>query len=196
MRWEEEIPYIELGEEFSEWTDGRGWAAPYLPALAERYGEEGTADAVISGLDAAAQDPGQQLRCSWSRPTPSGLGTEGLNGTEVTHHRGALSVEDTLEGGADNDSLTEEKRERLAQTVRDEGVESYDIDAWVDANDVPVTAVPCPSPDSLRPAALPPAARRWRYPASGYGGNASCSLHLCCALLHLLTGPRARPPHA
>lgn len=43
-----------------------------------------------------------------------------------------------MESNGSADFLTEEERERLIEVMREQGIESYDVEVWVDGNDFPV----------------------------------------------------------
>ncbi|MGK5529117.1 hypothetical protein [Streptomyces sp. URMC 129] len=136
--WVDNVMYMNMGEEFGSEFDGRDWISLDLTALAEESGDEAVADALSFGLDEANQDPAQQLALLLESPEIEVVGEETLDGVEVTHYQGTISVEDAMESNGSADFLTEEERRQLIDVMEDQGIESYDIEVWVDENDFPV----------------------------------------------------------
>ncbi|WP_059012842.1 hypothetical protein [Streptomyces specialis] len=136
--WVDDVMYMNMGAGFGGDFQGRDWLALDLTALAEESGDEAAADALSFGLDEAGQDPAQQLALLLQSPEIEVVGEESLDGVEVTHYQGTISVEDAMERNGSADFLTEEEREELIDVMEQQGIESYDIDVWVDDNDFPV----------------------------------------------------------
>jgi hypothetical protein len=106
--------------------------------IAEETGDEELTDTMSYGLDAANQDPARQVALLLESPDIDLVGKETLDGEPVDHYEGTITVEDALASGGGADLLTEEQRQEVTDAMREQGIDSYDIDVWVDENDFPV----------------------------------------------------------
>ncbi|MDT0308071.1 hypothetical protein RM780_14015 [Streptomyces sp. DSM 44917] len=137
--WADDVMYMQMGEEFAAQYQGRGWLGMNLTELAEETGNPALGDAMSMGLDEANQDPAQQLAILLQSPEIELVGEERLeDGTRTSHYRGTIAVDDALENNGAADLLSEGERQELADMMRQQGIEAYDIDVWVDGNDFPV----------------------------------------------------------
>ncbi|RBM06906.1 hypothetical protein [Streptomyces sp. PT12] len=137
--WVDGVMYMHMGQEFAAEFDGRGWMAMDLMSLAEETGDPAVADSMSFGLDSANQDPAQQLGLLLEAPEIQLVGEETLDGVGTTRYQGTISVEDAIErDGGTEALLTDEERDQLVEAMNSQGIESYDLDVWVDENDYPV----------------------------------------------------------
>lgn len=138
VRWLDNVMFMNMGDEFAADFDGRTWMKMDLLALAEETGDPAAADALSFGLEDANQDPAQQMALLLQSPDIEHVGEDTVDGVPVQHYQGTISIEDALESGGGAEGLSEEERQELADTMREMGTEAYDLDVWVDENDLPV----------------------------------------------------------
>lgn len=140
VRWIDNVMYMGMGPEFGAEMDGREWLSMDLAAIAEESGDPAVADAMSMGLESTNQDPAQQMAMLLNSPGIEEVGEETLDGVETRHYAGTMSVEDALTGdqGGATELLTGEELEQLVEMMEQQGIESYDIDVWIDENDLPV----------------------------------------------------------
>jgi hypothetical protein len=136
--WLDGVMYMDMGEEFATEFEGRNWMRMDLMDIAEKTGDEALTDAMSFGLDQANQDPAQQMALLLESPEIDFVGEETVDGEPADHYQGTISAEDALEAGGGADLLTEEERERIAEVMSDQGIDSYEIDVWVNEDDFPV----------------------------------------------------------
>ncbi|SOD61871.1 hypothetical protein SAMN06297387_10441 [Streptomyces zhaozhouensis] len=143
VRWIDDVMYMHMGPEFGAEMDGREWLSMDLNAVAEIAGEAGDpamADAMTMGLESTNQNPAQQMGLLLNSPGIEEVGEETLNGVETRHYAGTVTIEDAVAGdqGGVTELLTEEEVEQLVAAMEQQGIESYDIDVWIDGDDMPV----------------------------------------------------------
>ncbi|GAA3871870.1 hypothetical protein [Streptomyces sedi] len=143
VRWIDNVMYMHMGPEFGAEMDGREWLSMDLDAVAEIAGEAGDpamADAMTMGLESTNQNPAQQMGLLLNSPGIEEVGEESLDGVETRHYAGNVTVEDAVAGdqGGVTELLTEDEVEQLVAAMEQQGIESYDIDVWIDENDMPV----------------------------------------------------------
>jgi hypothetical protein len=134
--WLDGVMYMDMGEEFAAETGGRNWMRMDLMAIAEASGDQDTADTLSYGLSESNQDPAQQVALLLQSPEIEHVGQETLDGATVDHYQGTISVEDAL--NANSDALTDEERETIVGFMESQGIDSYDIEVWLDENDFPI----------------------------------------------------------
>ncbi|UED84652.1 hypothetical protein [Streptomyces profundus] len=140
IRWLDNVMYMNMGEEFASEMDGRSWLSMDLAALAEESGDQAIADALTMGLESTNQDPAQQMGIMLQSPGIEEVGEETLDGVETRHFQGTVTVEDAIAGDAAGTAagLTDAELEQLVDMMEQQGIESYEIDVWIDENDLPV----------------------------------------------------------
>ncbi|WP_147472625.1 LolA-like protein [Streptomyces triticirhizae] len=140
VRWLDNVMYMHMGTEFGAEMGGPEWLSMDLAAIAEESGDAAMADAMTMGLESAGQDPAQQVAMLLSAPGIEEVGEETVNGVETRHYAGTMSVEDAVAGDQSGltEVLTEEEVEQLVATMEQQGIDGYDIDVWIDENDLPV----------------------------------------------------------
>ncbi|MDT0322917.1 LolA-like protein [Streptomyces millisiae] len=134
----DDVMYMNLGESFAAEFDGREWMMMDMGALAEESGDPALAQAVDMGFDEASQDPSAQMGLLLQSPDIESVGEEEIDGVTVEHYQGTVSVEDALQNNGAADVFTEEELQQLTDNMEQSGIESYDIDVWVDENDFPI----------------------------------------------------------
>lgn len=137
--WLDGVMYMDMGEDFAAAFGGREWMRLDLADIADATGDEGLTASMSLGLDEANQDPARQLGLLLESPDIDFVGEETVEGTPVDHYQGTITVEDAL-AAADGEAelLSEEERRRIVETMRDQGIDSYDIDVWVTEDDFPL----------------------------------------------------------
>ncbi|WP_062207517.1 hypothetical protein [Streptomyces sp. NBRC 109706] len=143
IRWLDNVMYMNMGEEFAAEMEGREWLSLDLTAIAEETGDQAMVDALTMGLESTNQDPAQQMGIMLQSPGIEEVGEETLDGVETRHYQGTVTVEDAIAGdsGGATATLTDAELEQLVEMMEQQGIESYDIDVWIDENDLPVRIV-------------------------------------------------------
>ncbi|MDT0267735.1 hypothetical protein RM844_15735 [Streptomyces sp. DSM 44915] len=140
VRWVDNVMFMNMGPEFQAEMDGREWLSMDLNAIAEESGDPAMADAMAMGLESTNQDPAQQIAMLLSAPGIEEVGEESVNGVQTRRFSGTMSVEDALaqDQSGVTELLTEEEQRQLVTAMEQQGIESYDIDVWIDGSDLPV----------------------------------------------------------
>jgi hypothetical protein len=138
--WLDGVMYTHMGPEFGALFGGRDWMRMDLMSIAEETGDEAVTDAMSYGLDQANQDPAQQVALLLESPDVERAGQEQIDGATVDHYQGTISAEDALSAEGEDGAglLGEEQRRRITEAMREQGIDGYDIDVWLDENDFPV----------------------------------------------------------
>jgi hypothetical protein len=136
--WSGGVMYLDMGAEFGAAFDGRSWMRLDPAALAGETGDQALADALSFGLDDADRDPAGQMALLLQSPEIAFRGTETRDGARLDHYEGTVSVEDALAGGDGAGLLTEAERQEVAAAMREQGIDGYHLDVWLDGNDFPV----------------------------------------------------------
>ncbi|GAA1915823.1 lipoprotein [Streptomyces sodiiphilus] len=131
------VMYMNLGEEMAAETGGASWLKMDFAAIAEESGDDEIADALTHGMGEQQQSPQEQLALLLESSGVEHMGQETLNGEKVDRYSGTVTLEEALEGSGEG-VLDEAERTELIETLREQGIESFDIDVWVDGNDFPV----------------------------------------------------------
>ncbi|MGP4113254.1 hypothetical protein ACTWP5_20355 [Streptomyces sp. 4N509B] len=136
--WLDGVMYMDMGEAFADSFDGRSWMRMDLMGIVEETGDEDLADAMAHGMEQANQDPAEQVALLLQSPEIEHVGEETLDGAPVDHYRGTITVEDALANGAGGAGLSEAERQQLTDTMRELGVDAYELDIWVNEDDFPI----------------------------------------------------------
>ncbi|TDC21115.1 hypothetical protein E1265_18890 [Streptomyces sp. 8K308] len=133
-----DVMYMNMGESFAAEFYGREWMMMDMGALAEESGDPTLAQAMDLGLSESNQDPASQMALLLQSPDIESVGEEEIDGVTTEHYQGTVSVEDALQNNGAGDLFTEEELQQLTDSMEQQGIESYDIDVWVDENDFPI----------------------------------------------------------
>ncbi|TDC79646.1 hypothetical protein [Streptomyces hainanensis] len=134
----DDVMYMNLGATFAAEFEGREWMMMDIGALVEESGDPTLQEAMDLGFNEANQDPAAQTGLLLQSPDIEAVGEETLDGVTVQHYQGTVSVEDALANNAGAEFLTEQERQELVDAMNASGIESYDIELWIDENDFPV----------------------------------------------------------
>ncbi|WP_432248286.1 hypothetical protein ACRAR1_11545 [Streptomyces sanyensis] len=137
MIMQDGVMYLDMGADAAADMDGKRWMKLDTAALAEQSGDKELQKQLTGGLDNMNQDPAAQLAILLDSPNLKHVGSEKIGGVDTEHYKGSLTVAEMLEANSSLDILTPEEREELLGNVEQAGVESYDIEVWVDGDGYP-----------------------------------------------------------
>ncbi|MEU3557471.1 hypothetical protein [Streptomyces fragilis] len=134
------VMYMDMGEAASAEMDGKRWMKIDYAEIGKAAEKEGGAGA--GGLSGAMnenmnQDPTESLAILLESPNIRSLGPEKVNGLQAEHYKGTVPVKEMIDSNKAFAELDEEQRDKLAATVEQAGVESYEIEVWVTEDDLP-----------------------------------------------------------
>ncbi|MBW1597763.1 hypothetical protein [Streptomyces sp. JJ38] len=142
MIWLDDVMYMHMGEAMAAETDGKSWIKMDLGALAEQTEDEEIARQMTGGLQDMGQSPAEQMALLLDSPSIKHVGAEKLDGEATQHYQGTLSIAELLEmekeQSASADFMTEEERKELLEGMDETGIESLDLDVWINGDDMPV----------------------------------------------------------
>jgi hypothetical protein len=140
MIWLDEAMYMDMGEAAAADMDGKRWMKIDLGAMAEAASEENpeTAEAMTAGLDNLGQSPAQQMGMLLDSPNIEFAGEEKVGDVATRHYKGSLTIKEALDANKSLEVLDEKEREQLLEQLETSGIEEYQIEAWVNEDDLPV----------------------------------------------------------
>jgi hypothetical protein len=134
------VMYMDMGEAAAAEMDGKRWMKLDYAEIGKAAEKEGGAGA--GGLSGAMnenmnQDPTESLGILLESPNIQSLGQEKVNGLKAEHYKGKVPVKEMIDSNKAFGELDEAQREKLAATVEQAGVKSYEIEVWVTEDDLP-----------------------------------------------------------
>ncbi|MFI5944368.1 hypothetical protein [Streptomyces uncialis] len=135
------VMYMDMGSTAASGMEGKRWLKMDTKAVAE-YAEETKDPTPRTMLDISLentnQDPAQQLALLLESPNLKHVGTQKIDGAEAEHYKGKLTVAEMLKTNDALADLDKEERDELLKNMKKAGVKGYDIEAWVNGDDLPV----------------------------------------------------------
>ncbi|MEV4440876.1 hypothetical protein AB0K09_18030 [Streptomyces sp. NPDC049577] len=116
------------------------WVKIDLEAAAKETGNPLLQRQMTAGLN-ENQDPSRQTALLLDSPNLKRVGEEQVNGGQAQHYKGALTVEEMLKGNRSAGVMTAGDREKLVESAKKAGIKGYDIDLWVNRDDLPTRMV-------------------------------------------------------
>lgn len=138
MVWLDEAMYMDMGEKAAAERDGKRWLKLDLQAIAESAEDPALAKSMTSGMENMGQSPAQQMGLLLDSPNMKSLGEEKLDGVSTRHYKGSLTIEEMLDANKSLDVLDAKQREQLVEQLKTSGIKGYDIEAWINEDDLPV----------------------------------------------------------
>ncbi|PJE98223.1 hypothetical protein CUT44_08105 [Streptomyces carminius] len=141
MLWVDDVMYMNAGEEA---IGGKPWLKMDFNAMlkmAEESGEAGALDGMSKSIqNMNRQDPVKQMALLLGSPSIKRVGEEKVDGVDAERYSGTLTMKEALEasGSSLGDYLTEEEYKELLGNMEKSGVKGFDINAWVNEDDLPV----------------------------------------------------------
>jgi len=132
------VMYMDMGTKAAAEMDGKRWMKLDLKAMADASGDKALQKQVAPGLDQMNQDPRQQIALLLDSPNLKHIGSEKVDGTEADHYKGTLTVKEALAANKSLDVMDSADRKKMLDTIEKSGVKGYDIDVWVNKDDLPV----------------------------------------------------------
>ncbi|MFI6528690.1 hypothetical protein [Streptomyces uncialis] len=136
------VMYLDLGAEGAKQAEGKRWMKMDLKAMAEeaeKSGDPAPGDLMTKSLENVNQDPAQQIALLLESPSLKRVGTQKIDGAEADHYKGKLTVAEMLKtNDALADVMDEKERKALLKNLEKAGVKGYDIDVWVNGDELPV----------------------------------------------------------
>ncbi|MFE5209158.1 hypothetical protein [Streptomyces sp. NPDC056600] len=134
------VMYMDMGKAAAAEMDGKRWMKLDYTEIGKAAEEAGGAEA--GGLSGAMnenmnQDPTESLGILLESPNIQSLGSEKVNGLQAEHYKGTVPVKEMIDSSKAFAELDKEQRDRLAATVEQAGVKSYEIEVWVTEDDLP-----------------------------------------------------------
>ncbi|MEU0686808.1 hypothetical protein [Streptomyces uncialis] len=135
------VMYMDMGSTAASGMEGKRWMKMDTKALGE-YAEETKDPTPQTMLDMSLentnQDPAQQLALLLESPSLKHVGTQKIDGAETDHYKGKLTVAEMLKTNDALADLDKEERDELLKNMKKAGVKGYDIEVWVNGDDLPV----------------------------------------------------------
>ncbi|MFE7383577.1 hypothetical protein ACFU9F_24830 [Streptomyces zhihengii] len=131
------VMYMDMGAEAAKDMDGKRWMKMDIGAIAEQSGDKELQKQMTGGLENMNQDPAAQLAILLDSPNLKHVGSEKVGGVDTDHYKGSLTVAEMVDANESLDVLSAEERKSLLEGVEKAGIESYDIEVWVDGNGYP-----------------------------------------------------------
>ncbi|MCX4664388.1 hypothetical protein [Streptomyces uncialis] len=135
------VMYMDMGSTAASGMEGKRWLKMDTKAVAE-YAEETKDPTPRTMLDISLentnQDPAQQLALLLESPDLKHVGTQKIDGAEAEHYKGKLTVAEMLKTNDALADLDKEERDEFLKSMKKAGVKGYDIEAWVNGDDLPV----------------------------------------------------------
>ncbi|MET8977628.1 hypothetical protein ABZX85_18625 [Streptomyces sp. NPDC004539] len=138
MIMRDNIMYMDMGASAAAEMDGKRWMKLDMKAAAAASGDKALEKEVTSGLDEMDQDPRQQLALLLDSPNLKHIGSEKIDGTEADHYKGTLTVKEALAADNSLDVMDSAERKEMLDAIEKSGIKGYDIDVWVNKDDLPV----------------------------------------------------------
>ncbi|MFI2370536.1 hypothetical protein [Streptomyces sp. NPDC018833] len=137
MVWLDNVMYMDVGAERAAEMDGKRWMKMDLGAIAEMSGDKALQKQMTGGLENMNQDPAQQLAILLDSPNLKHVGAEKIDGVATQHYKGSLTVAEMMDANKALDVLSDKERKDLLAGVEKSGIESYDIEVWVNEDGYP-----------------------------------------------------------
>jgi hypothetical protein len=138
MLWVDDTMYMDLSSSAAALKDGKKWMAFDFRALAEASGNKALADKLTAQMQQTQQSPAQQMSMMLASPNIDYVGKEKVDGVTAQHYKGSMTMKEMLDKNASLKSLSADERQKLADTMRKQGLKKADLDVWVDADGMPV----------------------------------------------------------
>lgn len=134
------VMYMDMGSTTASGMEGKRWLKMDTKALAEYARESGDLSPKTMldlSLENTNHDPAQQIALLLESPDLKHVGTRKIDGAETDHYKGKLTVAGILKTNDALADLDKEERDQLLKSMKKAGVKAYDIEVWVNGDDLP-----------------------------------------------------------
>lgn len=131
IRLLDQVMYIGGGPEMAKEMDGKSWMKMDLSAL----GEDNPLNLDELGAGQTTQNPAAESGFLAGAEDVEKVGTETIDGVETTHYKGTVSLDDLRKGNEGESKALREQREKSIEQYEKMGVETLDMDMWIDGED-------------------------------------------------------------
>ncbi|MFF6993842.1 DUF1396 domain-containing protein [Streptomyces sp. NPDC008313] len=111
--------------------DGKRWIKFDLSAL----GDDATGGESLGAVGEADKNPAQESTFLTGSKDVKKVGTETVAGVKTTHYRGTVTLDEFRDSLKDEDKATREKREKSLDQYEKMGVDTLNMDMWIDGDD-------------------------------------------------------------
>ncbi|MBC2877422.1 MULTISPECIES: hypothetical protein [Streptomyces] len=117
---------------------GKKWMKIDVAAAAKESGNPALQKQLTGNMNDMNQDPAKQMAVLLDSPNLKHLGAEKVNGVDAQHYKGTLTVEEMIKGNESTKLMDPKDREQLLENVKKAGIKSYDMEFWLNNEDLPV----------------------------------------------------------
>ncbi|WP_058046836.1 hypothetical protein [Streptomyces roseifaciens] len=136
------VTYTDVGPEAAAKNDGKRWLKIDLAEMAKESGGDSKAlQQLMGGGQSQSQDPAKQMALLKESPNVKLVGEETVEGKQARHYKGTLSADEAVKSNKSLEGLDEKDRQQLLDSIKQAGVTQYDMDVWVNSDDLPVKLV-------------------------------------------------------
>ncbi|WP_171167543.1 hypothetical protein [Streptomyces sp. I05A-00742] len=120
---------------------GKKWMKIDVAAAAKESGDPALQKQMTGNMNDMNQDPAKQMAVLLDSPNLKNLGSEKVNGVDAQHYKGTLSVDEVVKGNESAKLMDAKDREQLLDNIKKSGIKNYDMEFWLNSEDLPVKMV-------------------------------------------------------
>lgn len=129
--------YMDMGAE-NAMADGKRWMKIDMEAAAKASGNKALQEKLTSQMQETRQSPAEQMNMMLASPEIHLVGKEKVDGVPARHYRGSMTLDQILDAQKGKNKIDPAERQKLVDSMKKQGVDSADIDVWVNSDDLPV----------------------------------------------------------
>ncbi|MGK5731097.1 hypothetical protein [Streptomyces sp. URMC 124] len=134
--------YTDVGPEAAAKNDGKRWLKVDLVEVAKESGGDAKAlQQLMGGGQNQSQDPAKQMALLKESPNVKLVGEESVDGKQARHYKGTLTADEAVKSSKSLEGLGEKDRQQLLDSIKQAGITQYDMDVWVNSDDLPVKLI-------------------------------------------------------
>ncbi|QLE72619.1 hypothetical protein FGW37_14315 [Streptomyces rectiverticillatus] len=136
------VTYTDVGPEAAAKNDGKRWLKMDVAEMAKESGGDSKAlQQLMGGGQGQSQDPAKQMALLKESPNVKLVGEETVEGKQARHYKGTLTADEAVKSNKSLEGLDEKDRQQLLDSIKQAGITQYDMDVWVNSDDLPVKLV-------------------------------------------------------